>query len=421
MSPLRFVENTKIGFMRDDHEVWESATVISSDSHFPVSYSAMGSLVGYTKVREYRMAAPNVDGQGYIEYQYNNHETYGRPDFVPEFPVFTNGLLASEKVMDNAGVELKSTQYSYTTFDKHRFFGMASKDYFRGQPNITMFAGSIVCGGGCYYDRFNIAFYLLASRIVRPSSIVETTQGLSVAKSFLYNSNGLPTLETQNFGSKIVNTATSYYNNTTLPDYGERYLLSNFPVQRTVSINNIQDKKEVFTFSNIGNQYYYSSGIKIPQYNITNYKSYLTTSTVPIEMNYQYNFGSVSQATSSHGPTKTYLWGYRGTRVIGEVIGMTETEVINQIGNSGLLINDAIISNYDNTESTLMSRCATLRNNLSAMATLTSFTYDILKGISTITDKNNMTSYYDYDATGRLIIVKDNDQNIVKNYIYHFK
>ena len=142
---------------------------------------------------------------------------------------------------------------------------------------------------------------------------------------------------------------------------------------------------------------------------------------MPIEISYQYNFGSVSQATSSHGPTKVYLWGYKGTRVIGEVVGMTEMQVNNQIGNSGLVINDVIITNYDNTESTLMSRCTTFRNSLPAMATLTSFTYDILKGISTITDKNNVTSYYDYDAVGRLSTVKDDDQNIVKNYIYHFK
>lgn len=54
-------------------------------------------------------------------------------------------------------------------------------------------------------------------------------------------------------------------------------------------------------------------------------------------------------------------------------------------------------------------------------ARVTTFTYKPLIGVATITDVNNKTSYYEYDAYGRLQLVRDQDGNIIKTYDYHFK
>jgi YD repeat-containing protein len=54
-------------------------------------------------------------------------------------------------------------------------------------------------------------------------------------------------------------------------------------------------------------------------------------------------------------------------------------------------------------------------------AQMTTYTYDVAFGISSVTDANNVVTYYVYDALGRLQLVKDQHKNIVKANEYHYK
>lgn len=53
-------------------------------------------------------------------------------------------------------------------------------------------------------------------------------------------------------------------------------------------------------------------------------------------------------------------------------------------------------------------------------APMTSYTYDPLYGISSVTDPNCITTYYGYDTFGRLQIVKDHNNNAISTYNYHY-
>lgn len=53
-------------------------------------------------------------------------------------------------------------------------------------------------------------------------------------------------------------------------------------------------------------------------------------------------------------------------------------------------------------------------------AQMKSYTYNPLTGISTLTDEKNNISYYEYDDFNRLKNIKDQEGNIIKNYLYHF-
>jgi YD repeat-containing protein len=54
-------------------------------------------------------------------------------------------------------------------------------------------------------------------------------------------------------------------------------------------------------------------------------------------------------------------------------------------------------------------------------AIMTTYTYDPIIGMTSQTDANGKTTYYEYDSFGRLKYVKDHENNIVKEYVYHIK
>lgn len=56
-----------------------------------------------------------------------------------------------------------------------------------------------------------------------------------------------------------------------------------------------------------------------------------------------------------------------------------------------------------------------------AEAEITYFTIEDGKGISSQTDSNGNTKYFDYDELGRLIRTKDNDQNMLSKILYNYK
>lgn len=53
-------------------------------------------------------------------------------------------------------------------------------------------------------------------------------------------------------------------------------------------------------------------------------------------------------------------------------------------------------------------------------AMMTTFSYDPLFGVTSETDPNGRTTYYDYDASGRLKSVKDHEGNVIRSYEYHY-
>ncbi len=56
-----------------------------------------------------------------------------------------------------------------------------------------------------------------------------------------------------------------------------------------------------------------------------------------------------------------------------------------------------------------------------SVAQMKTYTYEPLVGVTSQTDANNQTNFFEYDALGRLSVVKDDNGNIIKTYQYNYK
>ncbi|WP_348812005.1 RHS repeat domain-containing protein [Flavobacterium maritimum] len=128
----------------------------------------------------------------------------------------------------------------------------------------------------------------------------------------------------------------------------------------------------------------------------------------------QYNDqGNIQQYTLESGIPVSLIWGYNKTQPIAKIENATYTEVSSYVSNLET-------ASDTGNEVSLLAALATLRNSL-PNALVTTYTYQPLIGVSTITDPKGDTTYYKYDEFNRLKLVKDAQGNILSENQYHYK
>jgi YD repeat-containing protein len=122
-----------------------------------------------------------------------------------------------------------------------------------------------------------------------------------------------------------------------------------------------------------------------------------------------------------------YLWSYNQTYPVVKAENIDYSTLESAVTSLQSNLQDFLINTIgDLTTSSQKTAWKNFNNNLRNTSSLenaliTTYTYKPLIGMTSQTDPNGVTTYYEYDDFGRLAFVKDDDGNILKAYEYHYK
>jgi len=125
------------------------------------------------------------------------------------------------------------------------------------------------------------------------------------------------------------------------------------------------------------------------------------------------NKGNILQVTGKDGVITSYLYGYDQKYPVAKVINKSYSDAVSQSG-----INLSILNSLSTTDAAMRTELNKLRQLSGAL--VATYTYKTLVGMTSETDPNGRTIYYEYDAFNRLILIRDKDNNILKKICYNY-
>lgn len=443
--------------------------------YFPSRYyTFLNKLVYYDKVTEYIGDVANNIGK--IEnYYYNNipkiydynfdtrHYTYKRNKFAIDPSNFWSGNNIIQKIEykrgnNNTYLKVRKTDYDYeeyivdeiydTSIFKYKtFYGLeANQDQDRSKSSSNAIAKEelerVQYDAGSFFgyktQKYNIGvenlkttteelFFDDGTSIVqtitnkydinKPSFIKEfsslNSKGENIVQKFLYPFNINTGIYSQMNNANIISPLVE---KTTLKN--EKIINSTVLTYKKSDANFVPDQNYITELS---------TPLPLLQFSVFNGLNKDSHYSPNPEITYDLydDKGNPTQVTPRGKASVCYIWGYNQTYPIAKI---ENASFLSGQPNSispaqQTLINDAVSASFAETnattESNLIDKLKLLRAGF-PNAMVTTFTYDSLIGITSMTDTKEFTTYYEYDTYGRLKQVKDKDKKILSANKYHF-
>ena len=135
------------------------------------------------------------------------------------------------------------------------------------------------------------------------------------------------------------------------------------------------------------------------------------------------DYGNPLEVSKTDGTHIVYIWGYNNTQPVAKIENATYSQVISQVANiqaKSNLDDDHCQDSGNCDEKNLRTALNVLRNSL-PNAMVSTYTYDPLVGVTSMTDPKGYTVYYEYDNFNRLKRIKDEDGKVMSENQYHYK
>jgi YD repeat-containing protein len=145
----------------------------------------------------------------------------------------------------------------------------------------------------------------------------------------------------------------------------------------------------------------------------TNLGRHYTTLSTYTDMNYVAydSTGNLTEQYKTGDPHTVWIWGYNHTYPVAKVIGSTYATA-----NGYLTYNNV---QNPSSDAVLRTEIAKIRSGLSSNGKqVTTFSWSPLFGMTSQVDAAGTTTSYEYDNHGRLLTIRDKNNNIIKRFNY---
>ncbi len=388
----------------------------------------------------YETVIEKVTGNGYSVYKYNTSQ------FLDQLPVswlnnsyysdLTSRWLERNKLVSiesfkNNGVKVKEVNLYYNSLNTR---------YDQKIRTRSQFNHRLCNSNGYIFEYFGVSnyIYFFNSFLEKKIETIYSENGtnpFSTTIEYKYNDYRLLTEEktTSSLGENLI--TTYRYPNEFLGDYiTKSMLLLYHQINSPVEIVRKKNSKVIGAvvnkylcknceFSPVNGGLYVNGFPKLSQTyeleindGVTNYQN-ASASIVPdsrcklkVTVDDYDNYGNVLHYHKANDIHSSFLWGYNQTYPVAKIENATIDQVKAVLGGSIPDLGSGGLSE---------SQISALRSISGAM--VTTYTYTPLFGMTSQTDPNGVTTYYEYDTFGRLKCIKDDDGRILKTYEYNYK
>lgn len=410
------------------YKIWTA-----SGSNYNQSF-AIPNNIGYGNVQvfdvdsEFDQTGDRVNGS--IIYKFYNYAPSYNPVISKtsiNYFDMKNGLPTSVVYRDNAGREVKKTEYTYKKAEESMFLSMRSK--------LLQTSEYSKCNAFMVeYTPIRYEWWKEDS-VVERSCLPDYSNSLETSVKYTYTLDDYKNLSgksTWNSNGKMQTVKFRYPQDINYGVYSgmaDKKMVDRV-IEKTESIDNSITSAQL-------NQYY-----------INNYNDYVPNSMYALEAEtplpsfsgYHYEAGyllkdphygetpaaefldydeeaNVIKAKEKNGIYSYYLWGYNKKYIVAKIESATNTTISVTVNDNNLSKSDEFNA-IKNDVLYLKGLLASYINNDDYMVTL--YTYKPLFGMTSQTDVNGVTMYYEYDSFGRLKCAKNDDGDILQRFDYHY-
>ena len=407
----------------NDKDIKRKISAFSSFSVLPACHNTLGCHIGYTEVVEKhqdnsfsRFVFTNFDNghlddpaDAIIQQSRTPYEAYASKSME-------RGKLILREDFNSQGIKIKSLTISYEK-------DIPNNNYVRA---INASFHNVCPGTAIIYDEGTA--YKIYTYLLRPYNETEIFYNpmdggkmQTISTNYTYTNNKLlSSTNSKNSNGNVIKRTYKYPADfAQLPPYDQMIEKNmwDYIVSQEYYLNNTLVWQTMWNYTQL------TSGIFRP--NIC--KSGRNTSETSLHTTtYQYNKdGNIIEIIGDDSSPKVWLWGYYGQYPIVEITNYSYSEVCKLVGNGNETTGQHILNNicYKSEPTTTdWEMINGLRETL-AKGQVVVYKHKTIVGMTSMTDPRGITTYYDYDAFGRLkesYIMEDGVKKTLETYDYHY-
>lgn len=402
-----------------------SRTILTNTKGGPVGYSqviekykGLGSIYnGYT---EYKFISPE---QMPDSYAFNNKQEFPFPP--PSSLENLRGRLTEKNVYNNSGQLISQVKNLYTN-------DYSWEDLYI--PNLKVGRDESLPGEFYYYWQDFSNFYTNGKLVETSKADYYNNEVITDTIKYSYENtyNKLKTKKRKNSNGEEL--TDSYYYPFDFAATGNVYqaILDSNIISPVIKYEQVIDKNndgapedtiegQKVNYSEFFTENYYPSSIEKLENDIYETKTIFDS--------YDLN-GNIKQYHNPDNTNTAIIWAYNSKFPIVQAENISYSSLLLAVN---AILSQISISDIDDLVNTIGDLSTTtqktkwsdfntgLRNNTSLKdALVKTFSYSPLWGMTSETDPAGKTTYYEYDNYGRLSLVRDQDDNILKKYEYNY-